>query len=74
MKPTQILTKLCKDSKIEVPLYMNGTVRVGRKLFRIQSSDNNEEWYRVKGKYIFSHFSKIIKLWKKKTKSCIDKQ
>lgn len=58
MKPTQILTKLCKDSKIEAPSYMNGTIRVGRKLFRIQSSDNNEEWYRIKGKYDFLIFRK----------------
>lgn len=53
MKPTQILAKLCKDSKIEAPSYMNGTVRIGRKLFRIQSLDENNDWYRTKGE----HFS-----------------
>ncbi|XP_065213777.1 otoferlin-like isoform X2 [Planococcus citri] len=49
MKPTQILAKLCKDSKLEPPSYMNGTVKVGRKLFKIQSIDDNHEWIRAKG-------------------------
>lgn len=48
MKPTQILVKLCKDAKLEPPSYMNGTVKVGRKLFRIQNIDSND-YFHVKG-------------------------
>ncbi len=51
MKPTQILAKLCKDAKMDSPSYANGTVRIGRKLFRIQSLDESNDWYHVKGKY-----------------------
>ncbi|KAK5642921.1 hypothetical protein RI129_009088 [Pyrocoelia pectoralis] len=30
MKPTQILSKLCKDARIDPPVYMPGNVKVGR--------------------------------------------
>ncbi|KAF5301719.1 hypothetical protein FQA39_LY10650 [Lamprigera yunnana] len=30
MKPTQILAKLCKDARIDPPLYGDGTVKIGR--------------------------------------------
>jgi len=33
MKPTQILSKLCKDSKIDGPYYQPGKVRVGNRIF-----------------------------------------
>lgn len=59
MKPTQILAKLCKDSKLEPPSYMNGTVKVGRKLFKIQSIDDNNEWVHVKGTTKFSGKNKF---------------
>ncbi|KAK7584153.1 hypothetical protein V9T40_005116 [Parthenolecanium corni] len=49
LKPSQILAKLCKDAKIDPPTYLNGTVRIDRKLFRIETLDENKEWYRTKG-------------------------
>jgi hypothetical protein len=33
MKPTHILSKLCKDGKIDGPYYQPGKVRVGNRLF-----------------------------------------
>lgn len=33
MKPTQILAKLCKDNRVEGPIYSPGKVRVGNKIF-----------------------------------------
>lgn len=57
LKPSQILAKLCKDAKIDPPTYLNGTVRIDRKLFRIETLDENKEWYRTKGKKHFEvHF------------------
>ncbi|XP_060519219.1 otoferlin-like isoform X2 [Cylas formicarius] len=35
MKPTQILAKLCKDAKIEPPVYCEGQVKVGHKVFHV---------------------------------------
>lgn len=49
MKPTQVLAKLCKDSKLDSPAYVNGNVKIGKKLFRIQSTEDNNEWYHTKG-------------------------
>jgi len=50
MKPTQILAKLCKEAKLDPPAYMNGTVRVGAKTFRLQNNtDDAVEWYCAKG-------------------------
>lgn len=37
MKPTQILAKLCKDAKIEPPIYSDGQVKVGRQIFSVHS-------------------------------------
>nr|CAD7457540.1 unnamed protein product [Timema tahoe] len=39
MKPTQILTKLCKDGKIDGPIYTNGKVKVGRQAFYLQTDE-----------------------------------
>ncbi|XP_030765645.1 otoferlin-like isoform X2 [Sitophilus oryzae] len=39
MKPTQILAKLCKDAKIETPVYSDGQVKVGSQFFTIQTED-----------------------------------
>lgn len=39
MKPTQILAKLCKDGKLEPPVYSNGKVKVGRRTFFLQNDD-----------------------------------
>lgn len=33
IKPTQILTKLCKDGKVDGPHYQPGKVRVGNRIF-----------------------------------------
>lgn len=39
MKPTQILAKLCKDAKIDPPVYADGLVKVGKQLFSVQYDD-----------------------------------
>lgn len=39
MKPTQILAKLCKDAKVEVPIYSDGQVKVGKQIFSITCDD-----------------------------------
>ncbi|KAL0280303.1 UNVERIFIED_CONTAM: hypothetical protein PYX00_001638 [Menopon gallinae] len=39
MKPTQILAKLCKDGKIDPPVYFNSKVKVGRHLFTVRQED-----------------------------------
>ncbi|CAK1554752.1 unnamed protein product [Leptosia nina] len=39
MKPTQILAKLCKDIKIDPPVYEYGRVRVGRTIFNMSMDD-----------------------------------
>lgn len=50
MKPTQILAKLCKEAKLEPPVYLNGTVKIGTKTFCLQNnSDDTIEWYCAKG-------------------------
>lgn len=51
MKPTQILAKLCKEAKLDPPVYMNGTVKIGTKTFCLQNNtDDTIEWYCAKGK------------------------
>ncbi|XP_043482896.1 otoferlin-like isoform X2 [Leptopilina heterotoma] len=39
MKPTQILSKLCKDAKIDGPVYTPGRVSIGRKTFSIAKEE-----------------------------------
>lgn len=39
MKPTQILAKLCKDAKVDPPIYADGLVKVGKQLFSVQCDD-----------------------------------
>ncbi|XP_045490218.1 otoferlin-like [Pieris rapae] len=39
LKPTQILAKLCKDIKIDAPVYEYGRVRVGRTIFNMSMDD-----------------------------------
>ncbi|XP_038216884.1 otoferlin-like [Zerene cesonia] len=39
MKPTQILAKLCKDIKIDPPVYEYGRVRIGRTIFNMSMDD-----------------------------------
>ena len=36
MKPSQILTKLCKDGQLEGPFFSEGQVRVADKKFSIE--------------------------------------
>lgn len=36
MKPTQILAKLCKDAKVEAPIYSENQVKIGRQIFALQ--------------------------------------
>lgn len=39
MKPTQILSKLCKDGKIDPPIYSQGKVQVGKHSFVVKPED-----------------------------------
>ncbi|XP_047040376.1 otoferlin-like [Helicoverpa zea] len=39
MKPTQILAKLCKDGKLDPPVYEHGRVKVGRTVFNMPMDD-----------------------------------
>lgn len=36
MKPVQLLTKLCKEGKLDGPHFSDGKVRVGEKTFTLQ--------------------------------------
>ncbi|XP_025413884.1 otoferlin-like isoform X4 [Sipha flava] len=50
MKPTQILAKLCKEAKLDPPVYLNGTVKIGTKTFCLQNNtEDTIEWYSSKG-------------------------
>lgn len=39
MKPTQILAKLCKDGKLDPPVYEHGRVKIGRTVFNMPLED-----------------------------------
>lgn len=39
MKPTQILAKLCKEGRLDPPIYEHSRVKVGRTLFNIPIDD-----------------------------------
>ena len=41
MKPVQLLTRLCKDGKVDGPHFNNGTVRVGEKTFTLHKEQQN---------------------------------
>uniref|UniRef100_T1JBU8 C2 domain-containing protein n=1 Tax=Strigamia maritima TaxID=126957 RepID=T1JBU8_STRMM len=43
LKPSQILAKLCKDHKLDGPHIANGRVRIGRKCFVIQATDEGND-------------------------------
>lgn len=42
MKPTQILAKLCKDSKLDPPIFEPGKVKIGTKVFSIYPEEDQE--------------------------------
>ena len=42
MKPVQILTKLCKEGKLDGPHFSDGKVRVGDKTFTLQKDSLNK--------------------------------
>ena len=42
MKPVQILTKLCKEGKLDGPHFSDGKVRVGEKTFTLQKDSVNK--------------------------------
>ncbi|EZA59254.1 Otoferlin, partial [Ooceraea biroi] len=48
MKPTQILSKLCKDGKMDGPVYSHGRVTIGRKTFSL-SNEEMEFYVHTKG-------------------------
>uniref|UniRef100_A0A8D8QAC2 Otoferlin n=1 Tax=Cacopsylla melanoneura TaxID=428564 RepID=A0A8D8QAC2_9HEMI len=49
MKPTQILARLCKDAKMDMPQYSNGKVKIGKKTFHVESCDESGDWVFSKG-------------------------
>ena len=51
MKPTQILAKLCKDAKFDLPQYGLGTVKVGSKTFTVHSEVETDTKTKTRGKY-----------------------
>ncbi|XP_076179649.1 otoferlin isoform X6 [Ptiloglossa arizonensis] len=57
MKPTQILSKLCKEGKIDGPVYSHGRVTIGRKTF---SLSNEEMEYYVHSKGIEEHLALAV--------------
>ncbi|XP_012140584.1 otoferlin isoform X4 [Megachile rotundata] len=48
MKPTQILSKLCKEGKVDGPMYSHGKVTIGRKTFSL-SNEEMEYYVHTKG-------------------------
>ena len=48
MKPTQILSKLCKEAKLDAPTYSYGRVTVGRKTFTL-SNEEMQYYVHTKG-------------------------
>ncbi|XP_076380507.1 otoferlin isoform X2 [Megalopta genalis] len=56
-KPTQILSKLCKDGKIDGPVYSHGRVSIGRKTF---SLTNEEMEHYVHSKGIEEHLALAV--------------
>lgn len=48
MKPTQILSKLCKEGKVDGPIYSHGRVTIGRKTFSL-SNEEMESYVHTKG-------------------------
>ncbi|XP_023223426.1 otoferlin-like [Centruroides sculpturatus] len=51
MKPVQILAKLCKDNKLEGPVFMYNRVRIGTKVFNFQS-EYEEEGTKLNEEYL----------------------
>ncbi|XP_076249647.1 otoferlin isoform X2 [Calliopsis andreniformis] len=47
-KPTQILSKLCKEGKVDGPVYSHGRVTIGRKTFSL-SNEEMEFYVHTKG-------------------------
>ena len=43
MKPVQLLTKLCKEGKLDGPHFSDGKVRVGEKTFTLQKESVNSK-------------------------------
>lgn len=41
MKPTQILARLCKEGKMELPVYGPNSVRIAKHTFTLSAEDNN---------------------------------
>ena len=51
-KPSQILAKLCKDGKLDPPIYSHGRVRVGRQTFALPLDDPECNPFAAKGSAI----------------------
>ena len=42
-KPTEILTKLCKDNKLDGPYFRPGKIQIGKKVFSGKTVFNEED-------------------------------
>lgn len=62
MKPSQILARLCKDAKIDLPHYSNGKVKIGKKTFHVESCDDSSDWIFAKGKLPLTSCNRCIVL------------
>uniref|UniRef100_A0A803T095 Fer-1 like family member 6 n=1 Tax=Anolis carolinensis TaxID=28377 RepID=A0A803T095_ANOCA len=60
-KPTEILTKLCKDNKLNGPYMQPGKIQIGDKVFTGQTVFQEDE----NGKYSYEHLAlKVLRSWK----------
>lgn len=69
MKPSQILAKLCKDAKIDPPVYGNGQLKLCRQVFTLQTEDyeygcgkNSEEQLALNVLNKFHHLAEVSQL------------
>ncbi|XP_065212252.1 otoferlin-like [Planococcus citri] len=59
MKPTEILTELCRNSKLEPPSYENGSVKVGYTRFKIQNIDKFEDAEEQMALDVLHHWNQV---------------
>ena len=58
MKPSQVLAKMCKEGRLEPPMYGPHGVKVAGKTFTVKSDDMDP--YRMHGQNIYTLFSVYI--------------
>ncbi|TRY61213.1 hypothetical protein TCAL_10928 [Tigriopus californicus] len=60
MKPVQLLTKLCKEGKVDGPHFSAGKVRVGEKTFTLQKDDKDPLWQQASTKMSEEHLALAV--------------